>query len=195
MVKPMLKRIFAIVGSGLAPIAAIMYLILGIQHLIAIEHDITANFYLLFAGALFFGLAFCLILFGAKVLFSFLNKENDEEPFTALVLCFSGILFTLNLVYICFWGGVAANWVMLIFSLGSALTLLIHVSGIQTAWYTDVVGIAIGMITAITAACSSAGLMLAASVIVSVICFLIMAIFALCLIKDAPESTEEKSKE
>ena len=185
MVKSTLKRIFAIVGSSLAPVAAILYLILGIQHFISIEHDVKTNFYLIFAGGLFFGLAFCLILFGAKVLFSFLNKENDEEPFTALVLCFAGFLFALNLLTICFWGGVAANWVMLIFSLGSSLTLLIHVSGIQTAWYTDVVGIAIGMITAITAACSSAGLMLAASIIISVICFLIMAIFALCLLKDA----------
>ncbi len=195
MVKPTLKRIFAIVGSSLAPVAAILYLILGIQHLIAIDNDVKTNFYLIITGFLLFGLSFCLILFGAKVLFSFLNKENDEEPFTALVLSFTSLLFMINLFYICFWGGVAANWVILIFSLGSALTLLIHVLGIKTAWYTDVVGVAIGMITAITAACAFSGLMLAASIIVSIVCFLIMAIFALCLIKDEPEKTEENPKE
>lgn len=191
MVKSTLKRIFALVGSGLAPVVGILYLILGIQHLIAIEHDVTTNFYLIFAGFLFFGLAFSLIFFGAKVLFSFLNKENNEEPFTAMVLCFTGFLFMINLLYICFWGGVAANWVMLIFSLFSTLTLLIHVLGIKTAWYTDAIGVAIGMLTAITAACSSSGIMLAASIIIAVICFLIMAIFALCLIKDAPANTED----
>ena len=191
MVKSTLKRIFAIVSSGIAPVAGILYLILGIQHLIAIEHDVTTNFYLIFAGFLLFGLAFSLIFFGAKVLFGFLNKENNEEPFIALVLCFTGFLFMINLLHICFWGGVAANWVMMIFSLGSALTLLIHVFGIKTAWYTDAVGVAIGMLAAMTAACSSAGIMLAASILIAIICFLIMSIFALCLINDAPADSED----
>ena len=46
MVKTTLKRIFAIVGSSLAPIAAILYFILGIQAVLGIADDITANIFL-----------------------------------------------------------------------------------------------------------------------------------------------------
>lgn len=184
MVKPTLKRIFAIVGSSLAPIAAILYFILGIQAILGIADDLTANVFNFIWFLLCFGLAFFLTLFGGKVLFSFLNKENNDEPFSKLALSFAIYEFAFNLLYICFWGGHAANWLMLVFSLAATLMLLIHAMGIRTAWYTDVIGVGIAMLTAMTAACAHAGVMLAASVIVAVICFLTMAIFALCLIKD-----------
>lgn len=197
MIKNLLKRIFAIVGSALAPIAAILYLIAGIEAVISIAHDVTWNFFLIFAFFLLFGVAFGLIFFGAKVLFSFLNKEDNAEPFNVMVLCFTVFQFVFNLLVICFFGGNAANWIILIFSLAASLTLLIHVCGIRTTWHADVIGVAIGMVTALTAACSSAGLLLAASIFVSIICFLIMASFALSLIKDTPEKEEnpdEKSE-
>lgn len=186
MIKTTLKRIFAIVGSALAPVAAILYLIAGIKTVISIGNDVKTNFFLIIAFLLLFGLAAGITFFGAKVLFSFLNTEDNAEPFNVLVLCFSVFQFAFNLLCVCFFGGTAANWVMLVFSLAASLTLLVHVCGIQTAWYTDVIGVAIGMVTAITAACANAGfaLTLTASVIVAIICFLIMAIFALHLIKD-----------
>lgn len=194
MIKTTLKRIFAIVGSALAPLAAVLYLIAGIEAVISIAHDVTTNFFLMFAFFLLFGVAIGLIFYGAKVLFSFLNKEDNAEPFNVLVLCFTVFQFVLNLLIICFFGGNAANWIILIFSLAASLTLLIHVCGIRTAWYTDVIGVAIGMVTALTAACSSAGLMLAASIIVAIICFLIMASFALYLIKDTDKENSDEDK-
>ena len=191
MIKTTLKRIFAIVGSALAPLAAILYTVAGIQAVISINNDVTENFFLFFAFVLLFGVAFCLTFFGAKVLFSFLNKKDNDEPFNVLVLSFTVFQFAFNLLFICFWGGTAANWAMLIFSLAASLLLLAHVCGIQTAWYTDVIGVAIGMITAMTAACASAGIFLAASIIVAVICFLIMAIFALCLINEDKDDDDD----
>lgn len=195
MVKTTLKRIFAIVGSGLAPIAAILYFILGIQAILGIADDITANIYLFIVFLLCFALASLLTFFGGKVLFSFLNNENNDEPFSKLALSFVVFEFAINLFEICFWGGNAANWLMLIFSLAGTLTLLARVTGLKTAWYTDVVGVGIAMLTAMTAACASVGVMLAASVIVAMSCFSIMAIFALHLIKDEePKPDEEKEK-
>ena len=111
-------------------------------------------------------------------------------------MCFTAFQFIFNLLFICFWGGVAANWVLLVFSLASSLLLLVHVLGIETAWYTDVIGVGIGMITALTSACASTGLMLVSSIIFAIVCFLIMAIFALYLIKDtASDENEEDSDE
>ncbi|MBR0189766.1 MAG: hypothetical protein IJQ23_05220 [Clostridia bacterium] len=195
MVKTTLKRIFAIVGSGLAPIAAILYFILGIQAILGIADDVTANIYYFIMFLLCFALASLLTFFGGKVLFSFLNNENDDEPFSKLALSFVVFEFAINLFEICFHGGNAANWLMLIFSLAGTLTLLARVTGLKTAWYTDVVGVGIAMLTAMTAACASGGVMLAASVIVAMSCFSIMAIFALHLIKDEePKPDEEKEK-
>ena len=190
MIKTTLKRIFALVGSALAPLAAVFYFISGIESILGIDNDLTVNIFLFIIFLLSFGLAICLTFFGGKVLFSFLNKENDDEPFIKLALSFVVYEFALNLLYICFWGGNAANWLMLVFSLAGSLTLLVRVTGLKTAWYTDVVGVGIAMITAMTSACATAGVMLVASVIVAVICFLIMAIFALFLLKD-----EEKTKD
>ncbi len=195
MVKTLLKRIFAIVGSALAPIAAILYLIAGIEAVISIAHDVTMNFFFISAFVLLFGVAFGLIFFGAKVLFSFLNKEDNAEPFNVMVLCFTVFQFIFNLLVICFFGGNAANWIILIFSLAASLTLLIHVCGIKAAKYADVIGVAIGMVTALTAACSGVGLMLAASIFVAIICFLIMASFALSLIKDVPKKDSDDKTE
>ena len=195
MIKTTLKRIFAIVGSALAPVAAILYLIAGIEAVISIGHDVTLNFFLIFAFFLLFGVAFGILFYGAKVFFSFLNKEDNAEPFNVMVLCFTVFQFAFNLLCICFLGGNAANWMILIFSLAASLTLLIHVSGIRTAWYTDVIGVAIAMVTALTAACSSAGLLLAASIFVAIICFLIMASFALYLIKDTVSDASKENKD
>lgn len=195
MIKTTLKRIFAIVGSALAPVAAILYLIAGIEAVISIGHDVTLNFFLIFAFFLLFGVAFGILFYGAKVFFSFLNKEDNAEPFNVMVLCFTVFQFAFNLLRICFLGGNAANWMILIFSLAASLTLLIHVSGIRTAWYTDVIGVAIAMVTALTAACSSAGLLLAASIFVAIICFLIMASFALYLIKDTASDASKENKD
>ena len=196
MIKTTLKRIFALIGSALSPIVAIMFLIQGIESIIAIGNDVATNFFLTIVFVLFFGLAFALTFFGGKVLFSFLNNENDDEPFITMVMCFTAFQFAFNLLIICFFGGGAANWVLLVFSLAATLLLLVHVLGIETAWYTDVIGISIGMITALTSACASTGLMLAASIIFAIICFLIMAIFALYLIHDAPnEEKKENSDE
>ena len=197
MVKNTLKRIFAIVGSSLAPVAAILYFILGIQSILGIADDVTANIFLFLMFLLCFALASLLTFFGGKVLFSFLNNENNDEPFSKLALSFVVYEFAFNLFFICFWGGNAANWLMLIFSLAGTLTLLAHVSGLKTAWYTDVVGVGIAMLTAMTAACASEGVMLAASVIVAFVCFAIMAIFALHLIKDEvkPEEKKEETEE
>ncbi len=191
MVKTTLKRIFAIVGSALAPIAAILYFILGIQAILGINGDVTVNVFLFIKFLLCFTLAVFLTLFGGKVLFSFLNNEDKDEPFVKLALSFVIYEFAYNLFFICFWGGTAANWLMLIFSFAGTLTLLVRVTGIKTAWYTDVVGVGIAMLTAMTTACASSGVMLAASVIVAVVCFLVMAIFALFLIKDEPQNTKE----
>lgn len=192
MVKTTLKRIFAIVGSALAPVAAILYFILGIQSILGIDYNVSTNIFLFIMFLLCFALASLLTLFGGKVLFSFLNNENNDEPFSKLALSFVVYEFAFNLFFICFWGGNAANWLMLIFSFAGTLTLLARVTGIQTAWYTDVVGVGIAMLTAMTAACASEGVMLAASVIVAMVCFSIMAIFALHLIKDEPQKPEEK---
>lgn len=196
MIKPILKRIFALVGSALTPIVAIMYLIAGVQAAISIGNDVKTNFFLIIAFILLFGLAFGLTFFGGKVLFSFLNKEDDDGPFATLIMCYTVFQFAYNLIFICFWGGNAANWVLLIFSLAASLLLLIHIMGIQTAWYTDVIGVGIGMITAITSACANAlfvgtGLLVAASVIFAIVCFLVMAIFALYLLKDNTETDNE----
>ncbi len=195
MVKTTLKRIFAIVGSSLAPIAAILYFILGIQAILGIAGDVTANIFLFIIFLLCFAVASLLTFFGGKVLFSFLNNENDDEPFLKLALSFVIFEFAINLSEICFWGGNAANWLMLIFSLAGTLTLLVRITGLKTAWYTDVVGVGIAMLTAMTAACASEGVMLAASVIVAMSCFSIMAIFALHLIKDEQKSTNEEKEE
>ena len=195
MVKTNLKRSFAIIGSALAPIVAIMYVIQGIQAIISIGGDLATNFFLTIAFFLFFGLAFALTFFGGKVLFSFLNKENDDEPFIVMVMCFTAFQFAFNLLCICFFGGTAANWVLLVFSLAASLLLLVHVLGIETAWYTDVIGVGIGMVTALTSACAGAGLMLAASIIFAIVCFLIMAIFALHLIKDSPKNDGDNDNE
>ena len=196
MIKLVLKRIFALVGSALTPIVAIMYIIAGVQSVISVNNDVKNNFFAIIAFALFFGLAFGLTLFGGKVLFSFLNKEDDDQPFATLIMCYTVFQFVYNLFYICFWGGNASNWVLLIFSLAASLLLLIHILGIQTAWYTDVIGVGIGMITAITSACANAlivgqGLLVAASVIFAIVCFLVMAIFALYLLKDNFEKKSE----
>ena len=195
MIKQMLKRIFAIVGSSLALVAAILYLIAGIYAVISIDGDVKLNFFLFISFLLLFGLAFGMIFFGATVLFSFLNNENDDESFNALVLCFTAFQFAYNLFSVCFWGGESANWVILIFSFGASFMLGIHVLGIKTAWYTDTIGVAIGMITAMTVAVANTGLFLAASIIVAVICFAIMSIFALCLIKDRKTESNEKDKD
>lgn len=195
MVKTTLKRIFAIVGSSLAPIAAILYFILGIQAILGIAGDVTTNIFLFIIFLLCFAVASLLTFFGGKVLFSFLNNENDDEPFLKLALSFTIFEFAINLSEICFRGGNAANWLMLIFSLAGTLTLLVRITGLKTAWYTDVVGVGIAMLTAMTAACASEGVMLAASVIVAMSCFSIMAIFALHLIKDEQKSTNEEKEE
>ena len=195
MVKTTLKRIFAIVGSSLAPIAAILYFILGIQAILGIAGDVTANIFLFIIFLLCFAVASLLTFFGGKVLFSFLNNENDDEPFLKLALSFTIFEFAINLAEICFWGGNAANWLMLIFSLAGTLTLLVRITGLKTAWYTDVVGVGIAMLTAMTAACASEGVMLAASVIVAMSCFSIMAIFALHLIKDEQKNNDEEKEE
>lgn len=191
MVKTTLKRIFAIVGSALSPIAAILYFILGIQAILGINGDVTVNVFLFINFLLCFALAVFLTLFGGKVLFSFLNNEDNDEPFIRLALSFVIYEFAYNLFFICFWGGNAANWLMLIFAFAGTLTLLVRVTGIKTAWYIDVVGVGIAMLTAMTAACAFTGVMLAASVIVAAICFLIMAIFALVLIKDDSKDKKE----
>lgn len=195
MVKTTLKRIFAIVGSSLAPIAAILYFILGIQAILGIAGDVTANIFLFIIFLLCFAVASLLTFFGGKVLFSFLNNENDDEPFLKLALSFTIFEFAINLAEICFRGGNAANWLMLIFSLAGTLTLLVRITGLKTAWYTDVVGVGIAMLTAMTAACASEGVMLAASVIVAMSCFSIMAIFALHLIKDEQKNNDEEKEE
>ena len=193
MVKTTLKRIFAIVGSSLAPLAAILYFIFGIKAILAIANDVTVNIYLFLVFLLCFALASLLTFFGGKVLFSFLNNENDDEPFYKLALSFVVFEFAINLCTICFFGGNAANWLMLVFAFAGTLTLLARVTGLKTARYTDVVGVGIAMLTAMTAACASAGVMLAASVIVAMSCFSIMAIFALYLIKDEnKDKSEEK---
>ena len=191
MVKTTLKRIFAIVGSALSPIAAILYFILGIQAILGINGDVTVNVFLFIKFLLCFALAVFLTLFGGKVLFSFLNNEDNDEPFIRLALSFVIYEFAYNLFFICFWGGNAANWLMLIFAFAGTLTLLVRVTSIKTAWYIDVVGVGIAMLTAMTAACAFTGAMLAASVIVAAICFLIMAIFSLVLIKDNSNDKKE----
>ena len=88
MIKLVLKRIFALVGSALAPLVAIMYLIAGVQAVISIGNDVKTNFFLIIAFVLLFALAFGLTFFGGKVLFSFLNKEDDDSPFAMLIMCF-----------------------------------------------------------------------------------------------------------
>lgn len=191
MIKPMLKRIFAITGSAFAPIAAIFYFILGIQRVISISDDVKSNFFLTISFLLLFAVAVCVTFFGAKVLFSFLNKEDDCEPFTALVLSFLVFQFAINLLTICFWGGNAANWLLLVFSFAGTLTLFVHVLGVKTAWYSDVIGVSIGMLTALTVACASGGLILVSAIIMSVICFMVISIYALTLIKDKPIKTEQ----
>ena len=194
MVKTTLKRIFAIVGSALAPLAAIFYFIAGIQAILDINGDITVNIFLFIKFLLCFALASLLTFFGGKVLFSFLNNENNDEPFSQLALSFVVFEFAINFFTICFWGGNAANWLMLVFSLSGTLTLLARVTGLKTAKYTDVIGVGIAMLTAMTAACAGSGVMLAASIIVAFVCFAIMAIFALRLIKDEPHNHEENKK-
>ena len=196
MIKTTLKRIFALVGSALTPIVSILYIIVGIENIISIGKDVATNFFLTFSFLLFFGLAFALTYFGGKVLFSFLNKEDDDEPFIVMVMCYTVFQFAYNLLCICFYGGSAANWVLFVFSLAASLLLLVHVLGIETAWYTDVIGIGIGMITALTSACSGEGLILVASIIFAIVCISIMAIFALYLIHDAPtEDQKDDSNE
>ena len=192
MIKPTLKRIFALVGSGLAPVAAILFFIMGIRCVIAVGEDVKSNFFLIISFLLLFALAVSITFFGAKVLFGFLNREDDCEPFTALVLCFTIFQFVMNFLTVCFWGGNAANWLIIIFSLAGSLTLIIQVLGIKTAWYTDVIGVGIGMLTALTTACASGGLMLVSSTIMSVICFMVISIFALHLIKDERETTDDE---
>ena len=195
MIKPTLKRIFALVGSGLAPIAAVLYFILGIRTVIAVSDDVKTNFFLVIAFLMLFAVAVSITFFGAKVLFGFINKEDDSEPFTALVLSFVVFQFAISFITICFWGGSAANWLILVFALAGALTLTIHVLGIKTAWYTDVIGVGIGMLTALTAACASGGLMLVSSIIMSVICFMVISIYALALIKEPPASDDYKDED
>ena len=192
MIKPTLKRIFAIIGSSLAPVAAIFYFITGIQAVLGIDGDVTINIFLFITFLLCFGIASLLTFYGGKVLFSFLNNENNDEPFLKLALCFVVFEFAFNLCCICFWGGSAANWLMLVFSLAGTLTLLMRVTGRKTPWYTDVVGVGIAMLTAMTAACAGAGTALVAAVLVAIICFLIMAIFALFLIKDEQKNPDGK---
>ena len=193
MIKTTLKRIFALVGSSLAPVAAVLYFILGIQYFISIADDVKTNFFSVIAFFLLFALAVCIAFFGAKVLFSFLNKEDDSEPFMALILSFTAFQFAYNLFYICFWGGDAATWLMLVFALGGTLTLTTHIAGINTAWYTDLIGVSIGILTAITAACASGGLMLVASIIMSVISIMVISIYSLHLIKEP--SVKERDEE
>ena len=196
MVKNRIKRIFALVGAGLAPVAAIFYIILGIKSAIAITDIFGAKeiIFLLLNFLLCFGLAFFLTTFGAKALFGYLNKKDNTEPFAYLVLSFAVFQFIDNLIILCFYGGTAAIWLILIFSLFSAVTLILRLTGIKVARRTVVLGVVGGMITAMTVACAETGLALVAAIILSVICFVIGAIYSLDLIKDEDEK-EEKTEE
>ena len=186
MVTNRLKRIFAIVGSSLAPLVALFYVLMGINSALAITETggVKEVIFLIISFLLHFVLAVCLTFYGAKVLFSFLNKEDNDEPFAHLVLSFSAFQFVYNLLILCFFGSTAGIWLILIFSFTSTVTLLLHVTGLKKTWYTDVVGVLLGMVTAMTVACAGAGIAVVAGIIITIICFLIAATFALYLIKD-----------
>ena len=186
MIKTRLKRIFAIVGSSLAPLVALFYILLGIRSILGITDapEFKIVLFMIISFVMYFALAFGFTFFGAKVLFSFLNKEDRDEPFAFLVLCFSGFQFIYNLLILCFFGGSAATWMILLFSFISCLTLLLNVTGLKKTWVTNVVGVLVAMVTAMTVASAGEGIIVVAAIIVSIICFLIGATFALYLIKD-----------
>lgn len=197
MVKTVLKRIFAIVGASLAPLVALFYVLLGIRSALAITDapEIKIIIFLIISFILYFALAFGFTFFGAKVLFSFLNREDNDAPFTALVLCFSGFQFVYNLLTLCFFGSSAAIWLILLFSFISCITLLLNVTGLKKTWVTNVVGVLVAMVTAMTVASAGDGITVAAAIVVTMICFLIGATFALYLIKDGKVEKDGDGKD
>ena len=188
MIKTTLKRIFAIVGSSLAIIAAEFYLILSIKAISYVSSwmSTTENVFLILSFLLSFALAFFFTFFGIKALFGFLNKEGKDEPFVIIALCFSAFQFIMTLFTLIFFGSAAILWLLLVFSLVATITLLLHVTGLRVTLYTDVVGITASLVTAVAAAVTGDGLTLAANVIIAISFFAVMSIFALHLIKDAP---------
>lgn len=186
MIKTKLKWIFSIVGASLAIVTATVYLIMGIMAVLNISEteDAKTIVYLLFAFLMYFALAFGFAFFGAKVLFSFFNREDDDQPFSSLVLCFSAFQLLTSFLSLIFFGGNAGMWLILIFSFASVITLLLQVKGLKRTWLTVLVGDILAMITAMTVACAYGGAQRVSAIFVAIICFLIGATFALNLIKE-----------